>query len=89
MLAVNNSINHLSKEVIPSVENRDGLARLSKDFQPEDVKFLLALNIDSSKEDCMAAAKEMTERLKVFTENGYSHSDTKLEKKKYVHRIVK
>jgi len=77
-----------TKEVIPSVENKEELNRLSREFKPTDVKFLLALNMNVSKEDCMAAAKGMIERLKRFRENGYNHEKAGLDPKRYRHQII-
>lgn len=76
------------KEVIPSVENRSELAKLSNNFKPSDVKFLLALETDTSEEECLSAAKGMTERLKRFVQSGFNHEKAGLDPNRYVHEEV-
>ncbi len=63
-----------------SVQNRDSLARLSEEFTPTDVKFLLSPHVDSSLEDCRAAAKGMIERVKKAVENNFSAENAGLKR---------
>lgn len=56
----------------PSTESRDGLNKLSQDFRPDDVKFLLALNSDVSIEECRDNAMESVEVLKKYVESNHS-----------------
>ena len=56
----------------PSQQSRINLDSLSQNFTPNDVKFLLALNAESSLEECIDSAEGMITRLSNFINNGHS-----------------
>jgi len=56
----------------PSTESRDNLNRLSEEFKPDDVKFLLTLNSNISIEECRDNAMETIQVLKNYVDNNHS-----------------
>lgn len=75
-------------EVLPSLQSKEGLAKLSKEFTPKDVKFLLALNSNFSREEVMENAKDMIERLQKFVNNNHSCEGLGLKSESYTYRIA-
>lgn len=61
-----------NKTQIPSVENKAELKRLSEEFKPSDVKFLLSLKSKSSTEEYVDNAKGAISRIERFVANGHS-----------------
>ena len=56
----------------PSEKSKESLNQLSRDFKPDDVKFLLALNSDFSIEESVENAESAIKRLEQYVNNGHS-----------------
>lgn len=66
---------------IPSKKSRDDLDRLTEEFTPDDVKFLVALNANVSLEECMDSANETIEAVRTYSKNNHSIADGGLKLK--------
>jgi len=65
----------------PSLQSRERLEKLSIEFKPDDVKFLLTLNSNISIEECRENAMESIQSLKGYVESNHStgkYDDLKL-----------
>ena len=60
------------KDPTPSEKSKESLNQLSRDFKPDDVKFLLALNSDFSIEESIENAEAAIKRLERYVNNGHS-----------------
>lgn len=67
---------------IPSEESKAELNRLSQDFKPDDVKFLLALNSEFSLQEAKDGAADALGRMEKFEKNNYSDSNLDFQFKK-------
>jgi hypothetical protein len=56
----------------PSEKSKENLNRLSQEFKPDDVKFLLALKSNFSLEEAIDNAEGAIQRLKSYVDNDHS-----------------
>lgn len=74
-------MNPITNQSTPSEKSRDSLNKLSKEFKPDDVKFLLALKSDFSMEESIDNAEAAIKRLEKYVKNGNSAEKTNLKYK--------
>ena len=70
---------------LPSQINKERLDRLSREFTPSQVSYLIAPNINCSMEQCVEAVADALERLEKFVKNGNSDEGLDFKYKKITH----